>query len=359
MGFKVYNASREEDEVLEKLNLLQHNTTPFLNIDLSQYSYRDKVGLIDGDWLAYSVCCSLDENDEFYVVKGRINQKIEKFIKASGCNHVIVFCGSTGNYRLDLPLPKRINTETSNSGRYKDNRKDNIPPNYLNEAKHWLMTRYRSWWAVDLESDDCIVLSSVYLTKRGVISYIFGIDKDYNQIHGGGLAIEGHQDEPTFFENTPENRLGFIKIQTRLMQRPDGTEYKVNDVRGHGDKFLVYQALTEDVADNYSCKNFMKNNFNAGSFGDIAAIKYINQATTLTELWDLYLKRFTDVLPEQFEYECWDGTIIKSTPFEMADLYFKCACMMREQGVIPDLKSYMEGINDSSYSVTTRNVDDW
>lgn len=341
--FKTYGDNRAVDEV-EEFNSSEHNTIPFKNIDLSKYTKRDTVGLIDGDWLAYSVCCTLSEDDEIYVAKGRINQKIENFVRDSGVTELIVFCGSTGNFRLDLPLPKRINTTADNSGRYKDNRRDTEAPPFLLEIKQWMMKKNPSWWAVGIESDDCIVMSSVYLTMKRIKNYIYAIDKDFNQIHGGGLAIVGHQEKPTLFSDNEENRLGWLEIVPRTMIRPDGSVYKVNDVRGHGDKFLVYQSLTEDTADNYSCKNFLKNNFNAGNFGDIVAVKYINQATTRSELWELYLNRFTESLPENFQYEAWDGTLIDATPFIMADLYFKCACMIREEGVIPSLSDYIGGI---------------
>lgn len=343
MAFNVYSAVEEvDDEILPETG--KRNRVPYKNIDLSQYTTSDKVGLIDGDWLAYSVCCTLTEWDEPYVAKGRINQKIEAFVKASGCNKLIIFCGSTGNFRFDLLLPKRINTTADNTGKYKDNRRDQEAPPHLELIKNWLMNKHTSWWSVCMEADDAIVISSVYLTNKGIESYIFGIDKDYNQIHGGGLAIVGHQDTPTFYDDCEENRLGEVHIVERTVTKQNGDTYIVKDVKGHGDKFLVYQCLTEDAADNYSAKNFIKNNFDGGTFGDVAAVKYINQATTRKELWEIYLKRFEDKLPAEFEYEAWNGTIVKSTPFEIADLYFKCACMIREEGVKPDLKSYMEGI---------------
>lgn len=341
--FKTYGDNRSVEEV-EDFNLSEHNNIPFKNIDLSGYTTNDIVGLIDGDWLAYSVCCTLSEDDEMYVAKGRINQKIENFINTSGCNKIIIFCGSTGNFRLDLPLPRRINTKADNTGRYKDNRRDTEAPPYLLEIKQWMMKKHPSWWAVGLESDDCIVISSVYLTERRIKSYIYAIDKDFNQIHGGGLAIVGHQESPTLFKPNDENRLGWLEIVPRTMVRQDGSIYTVNDVRGHGDKFLVYQCLSEDTADNYSCKNFMKNNFNAGNFGDVKAVEYINQATSIEELWTLYLNRFTELLPESFEYEVWDGSIVEATPYTMADLYFRCACMVREEGKLPTLTEYLRGI---------------
>lgn len=344
MTFNVYSVAvddYEDDEPLLNTSF-KRNRVPYKNIDLSGFTTSDKVGLIDGDWLAYSVCCTLSPWDEIYVAKGRINKKIKAFVEASGCNKLIVFCGSTGNFRFDLLLPKRINTTADNSGKYKDNRRDQEAPPYLEEIKDWLMRKHPSWWAVCMEADDAIVISSVDLTSRGIESYIFGVDKDYNQIHGGGLAIVGHQDIPTFYKECDEHRLGEVHIVERTVTKEDGTTYIVKDVKGHGDKFLVYQCLTEDAADNYSAKNFIKNNFNGGNFGDVAAVKYINQATTRKELWELYLKRFEDKLPAEFEYEAWNGTIVKATPFDIADLYFKCACMIRKEGVRPDLRTYLE-----------------
>ena len=345
MSFKVHDNVMEESSGWEKSGYEisgNENRIPFKNIDLSYIKKDSIVGLIDGDWLAYSVCCTLSEFDGIHVAKGRINSKIDAFIEASKCTEIIVFCGSTGNYRSDLLLPKRINTTSGNSGRYKDNRRDQESPPYLEEIKHWLQAKFTSWWAVGMEADDCIVMSSVYLTKYGIVSYIFGIDKDYNQIHGGGLAIVGHQDRPTFFEDNEKNQLGELFIKERTVVREDGSTYKVKDVKGHGDKFLVYQCLSEDAADNYSCKNFIKNNFNGGNFGDVAAVKLINKANTRTELWWLYISYLREKLPFEFEYEAWNGEIVKSNPMHIANLYFQCACMIREEGVLPHLFNYME-----------------
>lgn len=323
--------SDDEDSFGFKLNRI-----PYKNIDLSEYTESDIVGLMDGDWLCYSVCCSLSEYDGIHVAKDRINDKVNHFIEVSGCNKLIAFCGSTGNYRMDLLLPKKINTTTTNSGRYKDNRRDTTPPRFLKEIKEWFMRKYVSWWSVCMEADDCIVMSNVYLTRKGIKSFIYGIDKDYNQCHGGGLYLVGHHDTPIFFEDNYENRFGELYI--------DYSTSKKGKVKGHGDKFLVYQALTEDGADNYSCKNFLKNNFDAGNFGDKDAVDYINQAVDRKHLWKLYLKRFEDKLPNKFKYEAWNGDIIESNRFLVADLYFKCACMIREEGVIPDLGSYLKGV---------------
>ena len=345
MAFNVYNTTDYvEDNTDYYESVFKKNRVPYKNIDLSGYKPTDVVGLLDGDWLAYSVCCTLTQWDSINVAKGRINKKIEAFIRESRCNEIIIFCGSTGNFRFDLLLPKRINTVADNSGKYKDNRRDQETPPFLEEIKNWLQKKYKSWWSVCMEADDSIVISSVYLTEKGIQSYIYGIDKDYNQIHGGGLALVGHQDTPTFFLDNEENRLGELNIIERLVTRENGTTYVAKDVKGHGDKFLVYQCLTEDAADNYSCKNFIKNNFSGGNFGDKVAVNYINQARTREELWTLYLDYLEDKLPPVFEYEAWNGTIVKATPFDIADLYFKCACMIRKEGVRPDLKSYLEEI---------------
>ena len=84
MAFNVYSAVEDEleDEVLPEAG--KRNRVPYKNFDLSGFTVHDKVGLIDGDWLAYSVCCTLSPWDEDYVAKGRINKKIAAFVEASG-----------------------------------------------------------------------------------------------------------------------------------------------------------------------------------------------------------------------------------------------------------------------------------
>lgn len=377
---KLFDGSRKIEVKQEKLGdeyflMEPHNekpnSCPHSVFDVSDYNENDVVALIDGDWLTFSatsnemerfITCEIDgevhefsgyeklkdylisqgrldeykdietkkgqRNKELYVSLGNVKKKVSSIVKEIGANKVIIALGSTGNKRLDLPLPKY-------HGRYKGNRDDGWIPETLPACKEWTRKKWKTWWSVDKETDDDVTIIFHLLLNKGVKVYIAGIDKDYNQEHWGGLYLIGHHKQPTWYDNTEENALGYLEIverEVKSRKTKKATGKFTSDVKGHGDMFLAYQILSEDKADNYSGKSFLKEFGTKKKFGDKEVVKLLSKCKTRKELWQTVYDIFKKHLPKEFEYVAWNDEVIKSSPLHACDLFYKCACMMKYQG---------------------------
>ena len=370
--FSEYKTKKYTDE---ELLMVKHNepinTCPNAVFDVSDYTEDDIVLLIDGDWLTFSatsnemerfITCNIDgeciefsgynkykeylkslgrvdeysvencikgqRNKELFISLGNIKRKVGSLIEKTKANKVIIALGCIDNKRLYLPLPKY-------KGRYKAQRGSEWIPETLPEAKEWTRKKWVSWWSVGKETDDDVTIIFHSLLDKGVKVYLCGIDKDYNQEHYGGLYLIGHHEEPTWYDNTEENALGFLKLVDREVidrKTKKGSGKYTSDVKGHGDMFLAYQILSEDSADNYSGKSFLKEFGDKKTFSDKEVVKLLSKCKSRKELWQTVFDTFKKHLPESFEYISWDDKVIKSSPLHAVDLFYKCACMMKHQG---------------------------
>ena len=348
----------------------KRNSTKWKPFDTSVINDDDIVLIIDGDWLAFSATSNemvrsvefeyngetisfedcytgikkfCEEKGIEYVpncgvkkhymlegslmkAKGTIRKKIYKAISETKATKVIIFLGSTGNHRDELPLPKLNNKDHFN---YKGQREKGWIPSDLPEIKKWLHENWMSHWSVFEEADDSITIAKHSLDKRNIVSYLHGIDKDFNCEGVGGLYIVGHHDSPEWFENTDQNRLGWVKATK--------TSGGGDKMLGHGDMFLSYQILTSDTADNYSAKDAMKYFGSLKSFGYKGCEKYLMKFETRKDLWRGVLDFFKKHLPESFEYEDCFGVTHKATPLTMLNLYYRCAKMREYPEHIPNV----------------------
>lgn len=346
------------------------NETHWEQFDDSIFNKDDVVLLIDGDWLAFSTSSKemerfveFDHNGvthkffgcftemrkfcervgiEYEPSKGLKKQynhpkalefakssckkKIRNAIQATGATKVVIFCGSTGNHRDSLPLPKLDDNHFFN---YKGQREPEWIPETLKPLKKWLMENWLSHWAVGEETDDCITITKKSLDIRGIKCFIRGVDKDFNGEKIGGLYIIGHQDEPKYFEDTPENRLGWVEATK--------TEGGGEKLKGHGDMFLVAQILTVDDADNYSAKKALKVLGTLKTFSNTKCEKYLSQFKSERELWQGAVDHFKKYLPESFTYTDCFGNRVESDPIDFLNLYYKCAKMREYKEHIPDV----------------------
>lgn len=269
-----------------------------------------------------------NHKDALNYAKASVKKKIRNIIEETGATVVALFMGSDGNHRDSLPLPM-LESDGISCWRYKGQREPEWVPLTLDPLKDWSLFNWRSHWSVGRETDDDITITFHKLRNRGVKVYLCGIDKDFNQEQWGGLFIVGHHEHATWFDETEENKLGWLEI--------DRTN-KVPKVKGHGDMFLAYQVLTEDVADNYSSKKFLSQLGFAGSFGDVTAVKYLSKAKTRKELWQSVYDYFKKNLPETLTYvDCFGIEHKDCKPIYFADLYYKCAKMMEHTEYVADI----------------------
>ena len=388
MSFDFYEVMKEKQELQDKkdyvaeakeLLMVKHgrpkNTKHWNQFDCSLINDNDIVALIDGDWLAFSNTAK--EMERYIVVnindveiefsgkeqlkeycvdndidiktlretrkqrnhskaaifaKASIKNRIRNIIEETKATKVVIFVGNTGNHRSELPLPK-LQSKTIDCWEYKGQRSSEWIPETLQEVKDWLLGNWLSHYAVGEESDDCITIAKHTLFKRGVKCYTVGVDKDYNCDHFGGLYIQSHQEKPEYFEDTEENRLGWLKAVEKFDKNGKKSGYKVY---GHGDMFLCYQILSQDTADNYHCKTFLKHYGTLKSFSDKACGDYLMNFKTRKELWQGVYDLFVKHLPDSFEYEDCFGVVHKNVkPLQMLELYYKCAKMREHENHKP------------------------
>lgn len=371
---KTYNKPKKDyAKEAEELLMVKHNnpknTERWEQFDCSQFNKDDVVLLIDADWITFSSASNemkryvefthngitheftgykpmkkwCIENDVEYnpelgikkqsnhqnaviFAKSSIKKKVASGIYKTGANKVVMFCGSTGNHRDKLPLPKLCDGKIYN---YKGDRPIEWIPETLPEIKDWTMGNWLSHWAVFEETDDCLTIAKHTLDKLGIKCYIMGVDKDFRGENIGGTYIIGHQENPEYFVDTEENRLGWIKAS-----KTTGGSGKM---LGRGDMFLAYQIIDGDSADGYSAKDMMKKFGTLKQFGYKGVEKYLTQFKTRKELWQGVVDHFKKYLPEEFEYEDCFGVKHKATPMTMLNLYYKCAKMREYQEHIPDV----------------------
>jgi hypothetical protein len=358
----------------------KRNTEHWKEFDISFIKDDDVVALIDGDFVVFKAASNemkryiqveidgvikkfggyrelkkylkeIDREDEYSYfydkcirgqynnpralinAKSTIKKKIKNIADEVGATVVIVFMGSDGNHRDSLPLPK-LQSDSISCFKYKGQRGSEWVPETLDNLKEWTRTSYYSHWSVGRETDDDITITFHRMTDKGIKAVLCAVDKDYNQEHCGGLYIIGHHDKPTMFQDTEENRLGWLGL--------DRTK-KPPKMKGHGDMFLAYQMITEDDADNYSAKKFLKQYGTLGDFGDVAALKLLSKAKTRTELWQIVYDHFCKYLPEELDYEdCFGEVRYYCTPIYFVNLYYKCAKMMEHTSYVADIRELFD-----------------
>lgn len=371
MGFEVYQKEQfVANDLLQVKHGEERNTKHWGQFDHSGFSTEDIVLLIDGDWLAFSTTSKemtryvemehdgttirfngcytemkkyCNDNGLIYdptkgikkqynhlkaleFAKSSCKKKIRSAIKATGATKVVIFCGSTGNHRDSLPLPKLDDEHFFN---YKGQRDSEWIPETLNPIKDWLMSNWLSHWAVGEETDDCLTITKKSLDDLRIKCFLRGIDKDFNGEKIGGLYIIGHQETPQYFEDTLINRLGYVEASK--------TEGGAEKLKGHGDMFLSAQIMTNDEADNYSAKKALKVLGTLKTFSNKQCEKYLSKFKTEKDLWQGVVDHFKKHLPTSFEYIDCFGNTVESNPVDFLNLYYKCAKMREYADHKPDI----------------------
>ena len=124
------------------------------------------IALIDADIVAYRCAASCKEEDQLDVALVRTDQLMREIIEATQATEYMSFLSGSNSYR------KHINPL------YKANRKDMVPPRFLQDCREYLVTEWRSKLGHGLEADD---LLGIYQADDTIIC---SIDKDLLMIPG-------------------------------------------------------------------------------------------------------------------------------------------------------------------------------
>lgn len=122
--------------------------------------------LVDADLVAYRVAATVTEDMDMDIAFYRMDVLVQQIIEATeGASYSLYLTGKD-NFR------KKINTD------YKANRKDTVPPVYLQECREYLVENHKAIISNGCEADDLLGLNQ---TQDSVIC---SLDKDLLMIPG-------------------------------------------------------------------------------------------------------------------------------------------------------------------------------
>ena len=206
------------------------------------------IALIDGDIVAYRCAATAKEDDPFDIVAYRIEVLMRQILTATDCEEHITFLSGGDNYR------KVINPE------YKANRKDMIKPEYLEDAREFLIVDWSAKLTHNIEADDAL---GIHQTKDTIIC---SIDKDLLMI--------------------PGKHFNWLK-----QSYPDYTIQTQED----GDKRFWTQMLTGDATDGV---------YGVRGIGPVKAEKLLSSGTNNEEWFDIVYSKYEDEMQFLLNANC-------------------------------------------------------
>lgn len=123
------------------------------------------IALIDGDLIAYRTAASCKEDDPAEVAFQRAEQLIKDILEAVNADHYQLWLSGSENFR------KVINSE------YKANRKDQVPPQWLQDTREFLVAEWNAKLSHGREADDELGINQTMAT-----TVICSLDKDLKMI---------------------------------------------------------------------------------------------------------------------------------------------------------------------------------
>lgn len=124
------------------------------------------IALIDADLVAYRCAATVTEDMEQDIAFYRMDVLVQQIIEATDATGTILYLTGKNNFR------KKINPE------YKANRKDTVPPVYLQECRQYLVDNHNAIISDGCEADDLLGINQTQDT------IICSLDKDLRMIPG-------------------------------------------------------------------------------------------------------------------------------------------------------------------------------
>lgn len=195
------------------------------------------IALIDCDLVAYrcAASCNTEEEGALEVALLRCDKLMREIIYAVSAESYRAFLTGKNNFR------KRINPE------YKANRKDTVPPIYLQQCREFLVTEWNAEVSDGCEADDMLGESQT------VETIICTLDKDLNMV--------------------PGMHYNWVK----------NTIYEVTPLEGI--KHLYKQVLIGDISDNIK---------GVTGIGPVKAAKLIDNLETEEEMYETVRQLYND-----------------------------------------------------------------
>lgn len=245
-----------------------------------------------------------------------LKNRINNILKKCKCHpdNVELYIDGEGNFRDHLPLAVK----------YKGNRDNTIRPVLLKELKQYTIDHLGADVVDGMETDDVVVIRVTEGYKAG--QKVIGVTQDKDSRQASGLWFNYEKElKPHLVEG-----FGDLWIDTNTAAQ---------DVKGEGWKFLYYQLIHQDTADNYSSRDVYPRVLVDGKldpkrkkprWGDKTAKTALDKCTNHKDCLELIVTKYKQWYgEEEFEYMDWEDNIHKATWLDVLSMQFQLAYMKR------------------------------
>lgn len=225
-----------------------------------------------------------------------LKKTVAKIYRELDATHVVFFLGGSVNFRSEIKLPTQ----------YKSNRKTTRRPEHLPAVREYLNKNYDTFTVTGIEADDIVQGMSEYIINRKrAYACAYQLDKDFETSLTKNRYYHLGRDEIVELSGG----LGSLKLSK-------------NTVKGEGLMWLCFQVFLGDPSDGYSPKIFFSK-----LYGEKSYFKDFKDCQTEKDLLILWVEKWRGLVGEEVEYIAWDGTPMKKSWLELANMYMQCAYM--------------------------------
>jgi len=247
-----------------------------------------------------------------------LKRRLNNICKKCKCHpdNMELYIDGEGNFRDELPLAKR----------YKGNRDKSIIPVLREELKQYAIDYLGAEVVTGFECDDRVVIRVTEGAKEGKKVIGSSADKDSLQAEGWWFNYEKWE-APRLVKG-----FGDLWIDNTL---------KNPDVKGDGWKFLYYQIVCADGADNYCSRDTytrvliddkIEEKRKKPKWGSKTAKNALDKCSNHKQCLELIVKKYKEWYGEEpFEYLDWQDNKHTATWLDVLDMQFQLAYMKRKE----------------------------
>ena len=247
-----------------------------------------------------------------------LKRRLDNICKKTKCHpdNMELYIDGQGNFRDELPLAVK----------YKGNRENTIRPVLLKELKTYAINSLGAVEIDGMETDDHVVIRVTEGLKEGRKVIGATQDKDARQAEGWWFNYE-KEEKPKLVKG-----FGDLWLDTTL---------KIPDVKGEGWKFLYYQIICADGADNYCSRDTYTRVLVDGKieekrkkprWGSKTAYTALQKCSNHKQCLELIVKKYKEWYGEEpFEYLDWQDNKHTATWLDVLDMQFQLAYMKRKE----------------------------
>lgn len=283
--------------------------------DINSSKENEEPLLKATDFEIEDVLSPIEEKQSFHIAKEMIQYMM------SACQ--------ADQYEIYLDAPEdTFRHKLATVQEYKGTRHGKVKPSNLQAVKDYLVVHHgakvvhEQHRGHNIEVDDYINMLKwwgyqEYLKDETTKIISCSFDKD--DLGNDGWSFDFRKDD----EGVP------LMKTPKLIQRLGSIYYreKQKDCKGEGRKFLYYQVLDQDSADNYKARKLSGKRYSAKK-----AFEALDPCKTDKECWEVLVKQFKEWYPEEQTYTAWYGEEVTKGWMELLQEYFDLARMLRWGG---------------------------